>query len=513
MRVSLVSLAAVFVALFVGSMLVHADAAPSVTTSIRNAGGTTLSTSVIGSSVVGAVSVASSTASTTPTGSVDFALYPNTSCSGSPTSTQTAVALIAGSATSSSSIVPATGLSYKVHYSGDANNILANGSCVALTATSGNVTISTSLSTTTPVIPGTFVQGSSVLANATANAAGTVSYNVYTNNSCSSGAQSAGSFTVVNGVVPNSNSLQFNSVGAYYWQAVYSGDANNVAATSTCGTSILNVANPASNIVSITTSLSTTTALVGTAVFDGAILNGKTANAGGTVTYSVYTNNACSLGKINAGQKTVTNGNIPNSDSVGLNSVGTYYWQVVYSGDVSNVAATSTCGAEVVTISAALPPPTQNGNGSILGQVFNDLNKNGIKDAGEAGLPGWSINLYASANFVNGAYDPVFKTTVSDSSGNYSFSSLADGTYSVEELRQSGWKQTTDDFSSVVVSGGASVTSWDFGDVKKGNAGHGQDKHGHGKGKNIEDEDGLESSGHAGRQNDKNKDCKEEIDD
>ena len=34
--------------------------------------------------------------------------------------------------------------------------------------------------------------------------------------------------------MPNSNTVTFNTAGNYYWQAVYSGDANNNGASSPC---------------------------------------------------------------------------------------------------------------------------------------------------------------------------------------------------------------------------------------------------------------------------------------
>ena len=36
------------------------------------------------------------------------------------------------------------------------------------------------------------------------------------------------------GTVPNSSTVTFNSAGTFYWQAVYSGDANNYGASSPC---------------------------------------------------------------------------------------------------------------------------------------------------------------------------------------------------------------------------------------------------------------------------------------
>jgi hypothetical protein len=107
----------------------------------------------------------------------------------------------------------------------------------------------------------------------------------------------------------------------------------------------------------VSTVLSTTTAMTGTSVHDTATLSGATPTAGGSATYTVFTNNTCSSGAQSAGTKTVTNGIIPNSDPIVFNSAGTFYWQVVYSGDANNNAATSTCTSEIVTITTPPPPP------------------------------------------------------------------------------------------------------------------------------------------------------------
>src|SRR5262249_58211186 len=62
----------------------------------------------------------------------------------------------------------------------------------------------------------------------------TVMYSEYRASEYLEQGREAGRVTVGAGVVPDSNGLQFNSAGTFYWQAVYSGDANNTGATSTC---------------------------------------------------------------------------------------------------------------------------------------------------------------------------------------------------------------------------------------------------------------------------------------
>ncbi len=60
-----------------------------------------------------------------------------------------------------------------------------------------------------------------------------------------------------------------------------------------------------------------------TSVHDSATLTGATADAGGTVTYKVYTDSACTLNPVDAGTKTVTNGVVPDSNAVTFNTAGT----------------------------------------------------------------------------------------------------------------------------------------------------------------------------------------------
>jgi hypothetical protein len=146
-----------------------------------------------------------------------------------------------------------------------------------------------------------------------------------------------------------------NASGVWHWTAVYAGDTNNNPATSTCASEPVTVTKVTPTI---TTTLSTTTAvLTGTAVHDSATLSGATSSPSGTATYTVYTNNTCSAGAQSAGTKTVTAGVVPDSDPITFNTAGTFYWQVVYSGDANNAAATSTCGSEVLVVQAPPPPP------------------------------------------------------------------------------------------------------------------------------------------------------------
>ncbi len=139
--------------------------------------------------------------------------------------------------------------------------------------------ISTLLSESSGAI-GDTVHDSASLTGATSDAGGTVTYSVYTDSACSQGQQDAGTVDVTDGDVPDSNGIQFNSAGTFYWQAVYSGDDNNNAATSPCTSEQLVIA---PNSPSISTLLSESSGAIGDTVHDSASLTDATSDAGGTV--------------------------------------------------------------------------------------------------------------------------------------------------------------------------------------------------------------------------------------
>ena len=249
-------------------------------------------------------------------------------------------------------------------YSGDASNEPAAGACGDTgendTVTPRNPTISTLLTDgetsgqnlTFPI--GTTVTDSATLAGATDDAGGTVTYTVYTDSSCENEFADAGTADVTNGVVGDSDPVTFNAAGTYYWQAVYSGDANNNGATSACTDEVVEIV---PNEVTINTLLSgqgnegsEITVQIGNTVTDSAVLTGETADAGGTVTYTVYSDDECSVVFADGGTVDVTNGDVPDSDAILFDQAGTFYWQAEYSGDANNEAAISACTDEIVTV-------------------------------------------------------------------------------------------------------------------------------------------------------------------
>ena len=107
-------------------------------------------------------------------------------------------------------------------------------------------------------------------------------------------------------------------------------------------------------------------------------------------------------------------------------------------------------------------PPNNDSPGAIHGQKFEDVDHDGVHDAGELGLNGWTIQL------VNAAHQVIQMTTTMDldlnhngmidpqtERGQYLFTNVEPGTYTVQEVLQQGWAQSAPAAGSytVVVSG------------------------------------------------------------
>ncbi|HPR65622.1 MAG TPA: SdrD B-like domain-containing protein, partial [Methanothrix sp.] len=113
---------------------------------------------------------------------------------------------------------------------------------------------------------------------------------------------------------------------------------------------------------------------------------------------------------------------------------------------------------------AALGFPTTFRNGHsgdffISGMKFNDTNNNTIKDPLEIGLSGWTIELLLDGEVID--------VTETGQDGSYSFDHLAPGNYTVREVRQAGWLQTSPPGGShtVTLTGADSVGN-NFGNHK-----------------------------------------------
>src|SRR5207253_2715967 len=92
----------------------------------------------------------------------------------------------------------------------------------------------------------------------------------------------------------------------------------------------------------------------GTPVVDQAALSGVTPTAGGTITYKVYSDSACTALVFDATPtpNTVINGTAPASNVFSSSTVGVFFWQAIYSGDANNAGAPSVCADERLVVAA-----------------------------------------------------------------------------------------------------------------------------------------------------------------
>ena len=300
-----------------------------------------------------------------PTGTITFNAYgPNdATCSGAAAYTTTAT--VNGNGTYGPvGFTPTAVGSYRwiASYDGDANNNAVSGACNDAGETDlvnkTNPTIATVLhgggqnGTSISVPLGTAVHDSSSLSGATADAGGTVHYQVFSDSTCQTLVFDAGTKAVTNGAPADSNDFTINVAGTYYWQADYSGDAKNNSASSACNLEIVSVA---ANIPTITTS-ENETVTIGAAIHDAAQLSGGF-NPTGTITFKVYGNDTC------AGTALATF--VVNVDGNGTYgpveftpaAPGVYHWIASYSGDANNAAVSGGCGdaGENDTVQKASP--------------------------------------------------------------------------------------------------------------------------------------------------------------
>jgi YVTN family beta-propeller protein len=331
------------------------NASPSISTQ-ASAGGP------VGTALTDSATVAGGSS---PTGTVMFKLFSDTSCTTQVGATSTKT-VSGGTATSDPITTTAPGTYYwTAVYSGDANNNGATGACQAanesVTITKASPSISTQASAGGPV--GTALTDSATVAGGF-NPTGNVTFKLFSDTACATQV-----FTSTNALSgPSATSgpdYTPTAPGTYYWTAAYPGDANNNGATGAC-----QAANESVTITKASPTISTQASpgnLLGAPVRDVGTLAGGLNPTGG-VTFALFSDASC------ATQVFTSNNNLAGltatSDWFTPAAAGTYRWTAVYGGDANNNTATSACNApneSVVIAPFVARPPTRTITGDFLG--------------------------------------------------------------------------------------------------------------------------------------------------
>ncbi len=294
----------------------------------------------------------------TATGTVSYVFFMNIGCSGSGASAGTVTLDASGNVPNSNTEGPlaAGDYSFQASYSGDSNYNPSVSPCEpfsVLKAPSTTATVVFDAATNAPW-SGTEQTGASAYDTATVSvsggftATGTVSYVFFMNNACTGSGASAGTVTLdASGNVPNSNTEGPLPAGSYSFQATYSGDSNYAGSISPCEP--FSVAKAPSLTATIVFDAATNTAWsgteqVGASAYDTSSVTASPFTPTGTVTYTFFTNSACSGSGSSAGTVTLdASGNVPNSNTEGPLAAGAYAFQASYSGDSNYNPSVSPC--------------------------------------------------------------------------------------------------------------------------------------------------------------------------
>ncbi|OQX12316.1 MAG: hypothetical protein BWK80_43840 [Desulfobacteraceae bacterium IS3] len=107
-------------------------------------------------------------------------------------------------------------------------------------------------------------------------------------------------------------------------------------------------------------------------------------------------------------------------------------------------------GTATASVTVTVIPPAE--TVAVSGRVFNDLNKDGIRNTGEPGLEGVRVILSDSAGNT--------LESVTDKEGFYTFGEVIPGSYTLTEINPEGFESTTPDIMTV----GDYASLFDFGD-------------------------------------------------
>jgi uncharacterized repeat protein (TIGR01451 family) len=283
----------------------------------------------------------------------------NPDCTSGGTQVGGAVTIVGGQAVSGPFTPPATGhYCFRGEYTPDAFAPYSPSNHTDTTLECFTVTAQTAINTNaggpfTIGVDGTVaLSDTATLSGGTSDGTGTITFTLYDNDTCTHAVGTASA--TVNGAdgdqYVSSPAIVVSATGTYHWIASYvSGDTSKNANTiSTCGAPNENpVVNPRPTTLTTNAGGPFVLGADGTvALSDTATLSGGTSGAGGTITFMLFSDSACSnqVGTDVTAAVNGADGKNYTSPPITVNAAGTYYWVASYGSDSKNAASSSTCG-------------------------------------------------------------------------------------------------------------------------------------------------------------------------
>jgi hypothetical protein len=290
--------------------------------------------------------------STGVTGTVTYARFTGSGCTGTGTTIATVTIGAANAVpTASDTPTPAGTYSYSTSYSGDANNNVFTGTCANVTVNKINIT-SLTTAATSPITIGSSTTLSATLVGGfpSTGVSGTVIYTRFAGTGCTGTGTTIATVTIGAGnSVPTATDTPA-TVASFSYQASYSGDANNNVFTGTCANVTVNKAQP-----SISTAVTPPSITTGQTATVSATLTGGFPSTGvsGSVTYTSFAAATCTGTGTVIATVTVGAGNSVPTTTVSPTTTTSY--QASYGGDANNnIAASTNCAT--LTVSSKIVP-------------------------------------------------------------------------------------------------------------------------------------------------------------
>ena len=363
-------------------------------------------------------------------------------------------------------------------YSGDSNNNAAS--------ETGDVNERVQVVSSTPTLvtvpgPATMTLGSvSSTLNDTAtlsggfNETGTITFTLYFSGNLvdteTVPVNGNGSYTTPSGyTLPTSGTV----TGLYQWNASYSGDGNNQSVIDNGNPNEQVTVSPASP--SITSTPGQTSLTLGTSpvvLTDTATLDGGFYEQG-TITFTL-TRNGITVHTETASVNGDGDYSTPTGYALPASAAsGTYQWHAIYNSDSNNRTAISSIDSSgQVNVNPRL-------TSSLSGFVFSDTNASDTFDSGDVPLTGITVTLSG----FDGLGNSVNQTTLTDSTGGYTFSNLITGSYTVSTTvpgylaeisnvgSQASGQASAGVISNITLDPGVNGTANNFGELKSTVAG------------------------------------------